>query len=95
MVKSSRTWAIATVSLRLGVSPGFGGYFGRLLAQFLMAEEIIDSTFFNNYMSNFYELEKHCFGEDEPAMAQEAELDTLSAKESRACNPPLLVVSKP
>ena len=28
-VKSSRTWSVATISLRLGVSPGFGGYFGR------------------------------------------------------------------
>ena len=28
-VKSSRTWSVATVFLRLGVSPGFGGYFGR------------------------------------------------------------------
>ena len=27
--QSSRTWAIATVSLRLGVSPEFGGYFRR------------------------------------------------------------------
>ena len=27
--KSSRTWSVATVSLRLGVSPRFGGYFGR------------------------------------------------------------------
>ena len=32
--KSSRTWAVATVSLRLGVSPGFGGYFGRKMAVF-------------------------------------------------------------
>ena len=28
-VKSSRTWSVAAVCLRLGVSPGFGGYFGR------------------------------------------------------------------
>ena len=28
-VKSSRTCSVATVFLRLGVSPGFGGYFGR------------------------------------------------------------------
>ena len=28
-VKPSRTWDVATVSLRLGVLPGFGGYFGR------------------------------------------------------------------
>ena len=27
-VKSSRTWRVETVSLRLGVLPGFGGYFG-------------------------------------------------------------------
>ena len=40
-----------------------------------MAEEIIDSTFFNTYMSDLDELEKHRFGEDEPAMAEEAELD--------------------
>ena len=33
-VKSSRTWAVATVSLRLGVSSGFGGYFGRKMAVF-------------------------------------------------------------
>ena len=32
--KSSGTWAVATVSLRLGVSPGFGGYFGRKMAVF-------------------------------------------------------------
>ena len=47
----------------------------RLLAQVLMVEEIIDSTFLNTYMSNLDELEKHRFGEDEPAMAQEAKLD--------------------
>ena len=28
-VKSSRTWPLATVSLRLGISPWFGAYFGR------------------------------------------------------------------
>ena len=28
-VKSSRTWGVASVFLRLGVSPGLGGYFGR------------------------------------------------------------------
>ena len=28
-VKSTRTWNVATVFLRLGVSPGFGGSFGR------------------------------------------------------------------
>ena len=33
-VKSSRTWGVATVSLRLGVSPGFRGYFGRKVAVF-------------------------------------------------------------
>ena len=33
-VKSSRTWNVATVSLRLGVLPGFGGYFGRKKAVF-------------------------------------------------------------
>ena len=33
-VKSSRTWGVATFSLRLGVSPGFGGYFGRKMAIF-------------------------------------------------------------
>ena len=32
--KSSRTRSVATVSLRLGVSPGFGGYFGRKMAVF-------------------------------------------------------------
>ena len=45
----------------------------RLLAQVLMAEEIIDSTFLNTYMSDLHELEKHRFGEDEPAMAEEAD----------------------
>ena len=33
-VKSSRTCSVATVSLCLGVSPGFGGYFGRKMAVF-------------------------------------------------------------
>ena len=33
-VKSSRTCSVATVSLRFGVSPGFGGYFGRKMAVF-------------------------------------------------------------
>ena len=33
-VKSSRTRAVPTVSLRLVVSPGFGGYFGRKMAVF-------------------------------------------------------------
>ena len=32
--KSSRTWRVATVSLRLGVSRGFGGCFGRKIAIF-------------------------------------------------------------
>ena len=31
-VKSSGTCSVATASLRLGVSPGFGGYFGRKMA---------------------------------------------------------------
>ena len=33
-VKSSRTWSVATAFLRLGVLPGFGGYFGRKMAAF-------------------------------------------------------------
>ena len=33
-VKSSRRCSVATVSLRLGVSPGFGGYFGRKMDVF-------------------------------------------------------------
>ena len=33
-VKSSRTCSVATVSLRLGISPGFGGYFGRKMTVF-------------------------------------------------------------
>ena len=33
-VKSSRTWAVATVSLRLGGSPGLGGPFRRKMALF-------------------------------------------------------------
>ena len=32
--KSSRTCSVATVSLRLGVSPGFGAYFGRKMSVF-------------------------------------------------------------
>ena len=56
----------------------------RLLAQVLMAKEIIDSTFLNTYMSDLDELEKHRFGEDEPAMAEEAELDPQLAEELRA-----------
>ena len=32
--KSSRTWDVATVSFRLGGSPGFWGYFGRKMAVF-------------------------------------------------------------
>ena len=32
--KSSRTWDVATVSLRLGVLPGFGGYLGGKKAVF-------------------------------------------------------------
>ena len=32
--KSSRTWSVGTVSLRLGVLPGFRGYFGRKMAVF-------------------------------------------------------------
>ena len=35
MVKSSRTWSVATVSLRLGVLPGFWGYFGAKMAVFV------------------------------------------------------------
>ena len=33
-VKSSGTWGVATVSLRLGISPGFEGHFGRQMAVF-------------------------------------------------------------
>ena len=33
-VKSSRMCSVAIVSLRLGASPGFGGYFGRKMAIF-------------------------------------------------------------
>ena len=33
-VKSSRTWSVTTLSLCLGVLPGFGGYFGRKMATF-------------------------------------------------------------
>ena len=33
-VRSSRTWCVATVSLRLGVLAGFGGYFWRKRAVF-------------------------------------------------------------
>ena len=33
-VKSSRTCSVGTVSLRLAVSPGLGGYFGRKMAIF-------------------------------------------------------------
>ena len=33
-VKSSRTWSVVPVSLRLGVSPGFWGDFGRKMAVF-------------------------------------------------------------
>ena len=32
--KSSRRWSVATVSLRLDVLPGYGGYFGRKKAVF-------------------------------------------------------------
>ena len=63
------------------------GYFVeplRLLAQVLMAIDFIDSLFFNNYMSDLDELEKHHIGEDELAMAEEAELDPPLAKEVRA-----------
>ena len=56
----------------------------RLLAQVLMAEEIIGSVFLNTYMSDLDELEKHRFGEDEPAMAEEAEMDPQLAEELRA-----------
>ena len=33
-VKSSRSWSVAAVSLRLGVLPRFGGYFGRKMVVF-------------------------------------------------------------
>ena len=56
----------------------------RLLAQVLMAEEIIDSTFRNTYMSDLDELEKHRFGEDEPALAEDAQLDPQLAEELMA-----------
>ena len=49
-----------------------------------MAEEIIDSTFLNTYMSNLDELEKHRFGEDELAMAEEAEPGPQLAEELKA-----------
>ena len=56
----------------------------RLLAQVRMAEDVLDSTFLNTYMSDLDELERHRFGEDEPAMAEEAELDPQLAEELRA-----------
>ena len=32
--KASRTWVVATVCLRFGISPGFGNHFGRKMAVF-------------------------------------------------------------
>ena len=56
----------------------------RLLAEVLRAEDIIDATFFNNYMSDLDELNKHRAGDDEPMVADEAELDPHLAEELRA-----------
>ena len=56
----------------------------RLLAEVLRAEDIIDAAFFNNYMSDLDELDKHRAGEDEPVVADEAEMDPQLAEELRA-----------
>ena len=56
----------------------------RLLAEVLRAEDIIDATFFNNYMSELDELNKHRAGDDEPMVADEAELDPQLAGELKA-----------
>ena len=56
----------------------------RLLAEVLRAEDIIDATFFNNYMSDLNELDKHRPGDDEPMVADEAEIDPQLAEELKA-----------
>ena len=56
----------------------------RLLAEVLWAEDIVDATFFNNYMSDLDELDKHRAGDDEPMVADEAEMDPQSAEELKA-----------
>ena len=56
----------------------------RLLAEVLRAEDIIDAAFFNNYMSDLDELDKHRAGEGEPVVADEAEMDPQLAEELKA-----------
>ena len=56
----------------------------RLLAEVLWAEDIIDATFFNNYMSDLDELDKHRAGDDESMVADEAEMDPQLAEELKA-----------
>ena len=56
----------------------------RLLAEVLRAEDIIDATFFNNYMSDSDELDKHRAGDDEPVVADEAETDPQLVEDLKA-----------
>ena len=56
----------------------------RRLAEVLRAEDIVDATFFNNYMSDLDELDKHRAGDDEPMVADEAEMDPQLAEELKA-----------
>ena len=56
----------------------------RLLAEVLRAEDIVDSTFFNNYMSDLDELDKHRARDDEQMVADEAEMDPQLAEELKA-----------
>ena len=74
----------ATESFNVAQARGYSVERLRLLAQVLMAKEIIDSTCLKTYMSDLDELEKHRFGEHEAAMAEEAELHPQWAEELRA-----------
>ena len=56
----------------------------RLLAEVLRADDIIDATFFNNYMSDLDELNKHRAADNEVMGADEAEMDAQLTEELKA-----------
>ena len=56
----------------------------RFLAEVLRTEDIIDETFFNNYTSNLDEPDKHWTCDDEPMVADKAEMDPKFAEDLKA-----------
>ena len=55
-----------------------------LLAKVPQSQDIIDATFFNNYMVDLDEVDGHWAGDNQPIVADEAEMDPQLAEELKA-----------